>query len=185
MRCCSRVMQIHHGPDPEMRQGGKQKSRSFGILAPACIRQPIFPRERPGQPRVVITALWFVAAGCVSCCVIKGTILNMRGLNVEKEMFQLVWEEESGYFLMLLVSKAPPDAQAAQLHQGQRPFFLQEQSAHRTAGWHQLHRPLAFLILHPNVRSKVNQQCHQLCTAIPGGCVQRGVQALAAVHICS
>lgn len=56
------------------------------------------------------------------CCVIKGTILNMRGLNVEKEMFQLVWEEESSYFLMLLVSKAPPDAQAAQLHQGQRPW---------------------------------------------------------------
>ena len=56
------------------------------------------------------------------CCVIKGTILNMKGLNVEKEMFQLVREEKSSYFLMLLVSKAPPDAQAAQLHQGQRPW---------------------------------------------------------------
>lgn len=37
-------------------------------------------------------------------------------------MFQLVWEEKSSYFLMLLVSKAPPDAQAAQLHQGQWPW---------------------------------------------------------------
>jgi len=37
-------------------------------------------------------------------------------------MFQLIREEKSGYFLMLLVSKAPPDAQAAQLHQGQRPW---------------------------------------------------------------
>lgn len=46
----------------------------------------------------------------------------MKGLNMEKEMFQLIWEEKSSYFLVLFVSKAPPNAQAAQLHQGQRPW---------------------------------------------------------------
>lgn len=53
---------------------------------------------------------------------LKAPFWTWKGSNVEKEMFQLVWEEKSSYFLMLLVSKAPPDAQAAQLHQGQWPL---------------------------------------------------------------
>lgn len=64
-------------------------------------------------------------------------------------------------------------------------FSLQEQLAHRAARWDQLHWPLVFSVLHPNICSKVHQQLHQLHTAIPGSRVQGGVQALAAVHICS
>lgn len=61
-------------------------------------------------------------------------------------------------------------------------FSLQEQLAHRAARWDQLHWPLVFSILHPNVCSKVHQQLHQLHAAVPGSRVQRGLQALAAVH---
>lgn len=48
--------------------------------------------------------------------------MYLKGLNMEKKMFQLFREEKASYFLMLLVSKAPPDAQATELHQGQRPW---------------------------------------------------------------
>lgn len=64
-------------------------------------------------------------------------------------------------------------------------FSLQEELAHRAARWDQLHWPLVFSILQPKVCSKVHQQLHQLHAAIPGSRVQRGVQALAAVHVCS
>lgn len=41
---------------------------------------------------------------------------------MEKKTFQLIWEEKTSYFLVLLVSKAPSDGQAAQMHQGQWPW---------------------------------------------------------------
>lgn len=61
----------------ERGQGGGQESQSFSILASACIRQMISPGEHLGEHIVVISALWFVAAGHVSCCVIKGTSSNI------------------------------------------------------------------------------------------------------------
>lgn len=40
---------------------------------------------------------------------------------MEQELSELIREKQRSYVLVLLVPKAAPDAQAAQLHQGQRP----------------------------------------------------------------